>query len=303
MNAPAEIDSAWHPLADGNPPDWAGEWGHDRFGVFVGFTLGEVTQTLRWIPPGQFHMGSPESEDGRFDREGPQHWVSLERGYWLFDTPCTQALWERVMGENPSRFQTPKRPVERVSWDQAQAFIEAINSRVPGLGLSLPSEAQWEYACRAGTDTAIYTGGLEIKGDNNAPALDPIAWYGGNSGEGFDLDEGEDSSGWPEKQYPHKKAGTRKVALKEPNPWGLYDMLGNVWEWVEDDWHGDYNGAPGDGRPWTGDPGDRGAERVVRGGGWRLSARHVRAASRYRLQPDDRDDILGFRCARVQVQA
>jgi len=303
MNALAEIDSARHPLADGNPPGWASEWGHDRFGVFVGFMLGDVTQRLRWIPPGQFQMGSPESEDGRYDDEGPRRWVTLDRGYWLFDTPCTQALWEVVMGENSSRFKDPKRPVERVSWDQAQAFIEAINSRVPGLGLSLPSEAQWEYACRAGTDTAVYTGELEIKGENNAPALDPIAWYGGNSGEGFDLDDGADSSGWPDKQYPHKKAGTRKVALKEPNPWGLYDMLGNVWEWVEDDWHEDYNGAPGDGRPWTGDPGNRGAERVVRGGGWSYCARGVRAACRDRSLPGDRIGKLGFRCARVQVQA
>jgi formylglycine-generating enzyme required for sulfatase activity len=289
-------------------PGWADAIGRDGFGLWVDIAVERsggqpARQRLRWIPPGWFWMGSPESEQGRYDDEGPQHRVTLEQGYWLFDTPCTQALWSAVMGENSSRFQDPKRPVERVSWDQAQAFVEAINKRVPGLNLSLPSEAQWEYACRAGTDTAIYTGGLEIKGENNAPALDPIAWYGGNSGEGFDLDEGEDSSGWPDKQYPHKKAGTREVGLKAANPWGLYDMLGNVWEWVEDDWHEDYNGAPGDGGAWsgTGDPGDRGAGRVVRGGCWYYIARYVRAAYRGRYRPGDRDDILGFRCARVQA--
>jgi len=224
----------------------------------------------------------------------------LEQGFWLFDTPCTQALWEAVMGDNPSRFKTPDRPVEDFSWDGAQGFITAINRKIPGLGLSLPSEAQWEYACRAGTDTAIYSGDLEILGKHNAPALDPIAWYGGNSGKDFELDNGDGCSNWKERQYPqYKRAGSHPVALKQANAWGLYDMLGNVWEWVEDGWHADYQDAPGDGRAWTtGDPGDRGAERVVRGGGWLDGARGVRAAYRDRGQPDVRDDDLGFRCAR-----
>ena len=114
----------------------------------------------------------------------------------------------------------------------------------------LPSEAQWEYACRAGTETALYSGNLEILGERNAPALDPIAWYGGNSGVDFDLKDGHDSSDWSEKQYPHTRAGTRPVKLKRVNPWGLYDLLGNVWEWTQDPWHVSYQGAPANGSAW-----------------------------------------------------
>ncbi len=234
MNVLPIIDNAWHPLANGCPPDWASGWGQDRQGVFVEFTWLEVTQRLRWIPSGRFWMGSPESEPGRYSDEGPRHPVTLGQGFWLFDTPCTQALWETVMGNNPSRFQSPSRPMEQVSWDDVQGFLTQINARIPGLDLVLPSEAQWEYACRAGTETASYSGGLDILGERNAPALDPIAWYGGNSGVDIDLENGEDSSSWKEKQYPHKLAGTRPVKLKRANPWGLYDMLGNVWEWCHD---------------------------------------------------------------------
>ncbi|MBF0371645.1 MAG: formylglycine-generating enzyme family protein, partial [Magnetococcales bacterium] len=188
-------------------PSWADAMGRDRHGLWGEFVVGEARQKLRWIPPGRFTMGSPEDEPGRFDREGPRHEVVIGQGYWLFDTPCTQALWQAVMGENPSKFQTPDRPVEQVSWDDVQEFINRINERVSGLELTLPSESQWEYACRAGSTTALYSGAIEILGERNAPALDPIAWYGGNSGVDFDLDNGWDSSDWSEKQYPHEKAG------------------------------------------------------------------------------------------------
>lgn len=294
------IDTNCHPLAEGNPPRWASEWGQDREGVFVGFTVGEVAQRLRWIPPGRFLMGSADDEPGRLNYEGPRHEVTIARGYWLFDSPCTQAMWQAVMGNNPSRFHTPDRPVEQVSWDDVQTFLAAINTLVPGLDLVLPSEAQWEYACRAGTPTAIWTGGLEILGERNAPALDPIAWYGGNSGESFELNEGEDSSGWPEKQHPHTRAGTRPVGLKEPNPWGLYDMLGNVWEWCEDHWHESYEGALTDGSSWIASGGEAGADRVMRGGSWYDNARDVRSAVRYHYAPAARGGSLGFRGARVQ---
>ena len=203
------------------------------------------------------------------------------------------------MEKNPSRFQSPTRPVENVSWHDVQDFLARINARIPGLDLALPSEAQWEHACRAGTETAIYTGDLAILGENNAPALDPIAWYGGNSGVDFDLDDGHDSSGWPEKQYPHTKAGTRPVKLKRANPWGLYDLLGNVWEWCQDHWHERLREAL---RPTArlGLSGDAGADRVLRGGSWNNDARSVRAAYRYAYPPDDRNADIGFRCARVR---
>jgi len=298
VNAPSIIDTAWHPLATGCPPDWASGWGQDRYGVFVEFTLQEITQRLRWIPPGRFWMGSPEEEPGRHDNESPRHRVTFSQGFWLFDTPCTQALWEAVMGNNLSRFQSPTRPVEQVSWDDAQTFLSNINEQIPGLNLVLPSEAQWEYACRAGTETAIYTGDLEILGERNASALDPIAWYGGNSGVDFDLADGEDSSGWVGKQYPHTRAGTHPVKLKRTNPWGLYDMLGNVWEWCQDHWHNDYQNAPTDGSAW--EDLTLGANRVLRGGSWGNVAGNVRAAFRYQGGPDGHGPDIGFRCARVQ---
>ncbi len=286
-------------------PAWASAIGRDRYGLWTEIApdpaRGEpVTQRLRWIPPGRFRMGSPESEPGRWGDEGPQHTVIISHGYWLFETPCTQALWEAVMGDNPSRFKSPERPVEQVSWDDVQGFLGQIGERIPGLGLVLPSEAQWEYACRAGTETTLYSGDLAILGENNAPALDPIAWYGGNSGVDFDLDDGHDSSGWPEKQYSHQRAGTRPVGRKQPNPWGLYDTLGNVWEWTQDHWHGDYEDAPADGSAWE-DSALAGAKRVIRGGSWGNLARNVRAASRDQDPPGLRGDGLGFRCARDQA--
>jgi formylglycine-generating enzyme required for sulfatase activity len=291
-----------HPLEHGNPPAWASEWGQDREGVFVGFTVGGVTQLMRWIPPGRFLMGSPKGEPGRFNDEGPQHEVTIARGFWLADTPCTQALWQAVMGgDNPSEFKSPDRPVEHVSWDDVQEFLKRINGRVPGLELRLPSEAEWEYACRAGTATALYTGNIEILGERNAPALDPIAWYGGNSGVDFDLDNGVDSSGWNEKQYSHTRAGTRRVGLKTVNPWGLYDMLGNVWDWCADHWHDSYQGAPADGGAWVEATAEAGAYRVIRGGSWLVIARRVRSAYRSRFEPGYRGGGLGFRCARVQA--
>ncbi|WP_211101597.1 formylglycine-generating enzyme family protein [Niveispirillum sp. SYP-B3756] len=262
------------PLANGNPPDWASEWGQDEHGLFVGFTIAGVTQRMRWMAPGRFRMGSPADEPGRDDNEGPVHEVTISKGFWLFDTPCTQALWRSVMGNNPSRFQSPDRPVEQVSWNEAQGFITRINSMVPGLSLALPTEAQWEYACRAGTDTALYTGPIDIDGDGKATALDPIAWYDGNS-----------------------KGETHPVRVKAPNGWGLYDMLGNVLEWCADG-RRNYSSAP------LVDPigeTDNGANRSLRGGSWDYAARNARAAFRRWFHPDLRGGSIGFRC--VQGQA
>lgn len=290
-----------HPLADGNPPSWASGWGQDWYGVFVDFSLLDDTgrrvgQRMRWIPPGSFRMGSPEKETGRYEDEGPVHDVTISRGFWLFDTPCSQRLWKAVMGDNPSQFSDDERPVENVSWYDCQEFIQRLAGRIAGLDLMLPSEAQWEYACRAGKQTAIYAGDLVIYGKNNAPLLDDIAWYGGNSGVEFDLDHGHDSTEWPQKQFPHTRAGTRKVGRKTPNRWGLYDMLGNVREWCRD-------GR----REYTAEsvtdpegPTDEGAFRVLRGGCWFAHALHVRAASRFWAVPGYRAGLFGFRCARVQ---
>ena len=293
-------DTTRHPLVDGNPPPWAGGWGEDDYGAWVELLLEQqdsfVCQRLRWIPPGTFWMGSPADEPGRLDKEGPRHLLTLSKGYWLFDTPVTQALWQAVMGTTPSKFQSLDRPVEKVSWQDCQEFLKQINSRIPGLELGLPSEAQWEYACRGGTDEALYSGGFEILGDGNAPALDAIAWYGGNSGVDFELEKGYDITYLENRQYDLNPSGTHPVGLKQPNAWGLYDMLGNVWEWCEDgqrQYSADLVSDPmGSLEP--------GAVRVIRGGSWLSRARICRCAYRDWSPPGDRVGSLGFRCARVQ---
>ncbi|MCB9759501.1 MAG: formylglycine-generating enzyme family protein [Alphaproteobacteria bacterium] len=266
--------------------------GQDEFGLWEAVDIAGVPHRFRWIPPGVFLMGSPDDEPGRWTDEGPQHTVLITRGFWLGETPVTQAQWQAVMGDNPSRFKSPERPVETVSWQDAQSFCEQLSS----LYARLPSEAEWEYACRAGTSSAMWRGRLEILGQRNAPGLDEIAWYGGNSGVGFELEQGADSSGWPEKQYDHKIAGTREVATRAPNPWGLYDMLGNVHEWCLDansQLEGSYS------EPMRTDPVvTSGSLRVFRGGSWFNVARRVRAAFRYAYHPSVRDDYLGFRLAR-----
>lgn len=296
------IDTGWHPLVEGIPPGWASGWGRDRHGLFAELTVevpGDwrgVVQRLRWIPPGQFRMGSPEDEPERYNQESPLIEISLVHGFWLFDAPVTQALWQAVMGDNPSEYKSAQRPVETVSWDDAQRFIAAMNTRFAGLDLRLPSEAEWEYTCRAETTTATYAGPLEIVGTNNAPVLDAIAWYGGNCGRNWDLENGFDISVFPDKQYDDQKGGTRPVKGKHPNSWGLYDMLGIIWEWCADVWSESHEGANIRGHPrQAGSQQD--ASRVIRGGSWRNAARVVRAASRYGLDAGSRSIILGFRCA------
>ncbi|MBF0263160.1 MAG: formylglycine-generating enzyme family protein [Magnetococcales bacterium] len=288
-------------------PAWADAIGRDPHGLWASFTIegkksGPITQKLRWIPPGRFLMGSPEDEPGRFADEGPQHEVTFQTGFWLADTPCTQDLWYAVMGNNPSRFKSPKRPVEQVDFGMVQTFFQVVEKLSPGLNLRLPSEAQWEYACRANTTTAIYTGELKIFGEHNAPALDLIAWYGGNSGKDYDLEEGVDSSGWLEKQYLFSRSGTQDVGQKNPNTFGLYDMLGNVSEWCLDHKHGSYHGAPANGQVWL-DQDDTWLEqiekkRMLRGASWIALPNMVRSACRFGRHTWYKKDSLGFRCAR-----
>ena len=286
------------PLSERDSPTWAKSWGQDSFGLYAGFRLGEVEHRFRWIPPGQFMMGSPDDEAGRQDWEGPRHAVRISQGFWLGEVPCTQELWQAVTGENPSRFKSPSRPVEEVSWEDCQSFLQGLNQRIAGLEARLPTEAEWEYACRAGTAASTYAGELEILGLCNGPVLDEIAWYTGNSGVDFDLDEGEDSSDWAEKQYAHEVAGLREVKGKRANPWGLFDMLGNVREWCEDCW--DF-GTSYPGSELRTDPiGQVGPHRVLRGGSWFTFARGVRAAVRGGGLPDNGIGSVGFRIAHSQ---
>ena len=137
------------------PEAWASDWGEDEYGLWMAFTYKGIKQTFRWIEPGTFLMGSTEDEPERFDNE-LLHPVTLTQGFWLADSTVTQALWGAVMGDTPSDFKGENRPVENVSWDDAQRFIQKVNNMKPELQLCLPTEAQWEYACRAGTTTPFF---------------------------------------------------------------------------------------------------------------------------------------------------
>jgi sulfatase modifying factor 1 len=248
--APDRPEGLWQP--EHNPWPWAAEIGVDRFGLWArlevrGRGQGKVSaaQRLRWIPPGRFLMGSPEDEpDHQADER--LHPVTLTRGYWLGDTAVSQALWRAVTGQNPSHFQGDDLPVETVSWEDCQGFLARLAELAPGLLPALPTEAQWEHACRAGTRTPFSFG----------ERLDPeLANYDGNY----------PYNGAPKGLYRQK---TLAVQHFEPNPWGLYQMHGNVWEWCAD-WLGAYPDGPAQ------DPvgAEQGRGRVLRGGSWYFGGR------------------------------
>ena len=225
----------------------------DNPGVLVNWLGMEFT----YIPAGTFMMGSPEIEPGR-DTDETQHKVRLTRGFYLQTTEVTQGQWKAVMsGVNPSSFNTcgDDCPVETVSWDDVQVFLFWLNfwSAVFGEGTPyrLPTEAECEYAARAGSTTAFANGGITVDGYGCSPVdpnLDLMGWYCGNAG-----------------------SATHPVARKKPNSWGLYDMHGNVWEWVQD-WSGVY--PSGSVTDPTGP--STGSSRVARGGGWSNGARYCR---------------------------
>jgi len=256
------------------PEPWASAWGEDRFGLWMTLIYQNAKQTFRWIEPGAFMMGSPETELGRYDRE-TQHEVTLTQGYWLADSACTQALWLAVTGDNPSRFKDDaNNPVEQISWNDADKFIHQINQSVIGLDARLPTEAEWEYACRAGTATPFSLGENmtpdQVNYDGNYP------YAGGAKGL------------YREKTVPVKSL--------PPNPWGLHEMHGNVWEWCQDRF------AAFDAMPQTDPLGpETGADRVLRGGSWLYHGRYVRSAHRGRLEPDGRGSNFGFRLALGQT--
>ncbi|PID73938.1 MAG: hypothetical protein CSB33_01135 [Desulfobacterales bacterium] len=222
-----------------------------------------------WIPPGEFLMGSPEDEPGRDDDE-QQHRVTISKGFYMGKFPVTQAEWKRVMGGPPPElfFENcgDDCPVENVSWEDVQEFIKKLNQQSSEIRFRLPTEAEWEYACRAGTTTAFYNGGI-TEPDGADPNLDQIGWYDENS-----------------------KDETHPVGQKKPNAWGLHDMSGNVWEWCQD-WYGDYP----DGAVVDPEGAGTGSDRVVRGGGWDDSAWGCRSAYRDNGSPSDQYDDGGFR--------
>lgn len=220
-----------------------------------------------WCPPGSFLMGRAPGEAGSNAWESPRHTVTFAQGFWISKYEITQMQWQAIMGDNPSEeggWRNGNRPVEQVSWEDAQAFVATINALRPGDNYALPSEAQWEYACRAGTGTRFYWGE-----DADAALMPNYAWVPANGGD-----------------------TTHDVGQKLPNAWGIHDMAGNVWEWVEDYPHADYVGAPTDGSAWLTDPGS--ANRILRGGSF-YNDEGCRSAYRGSNAPESRYADYGFR--------
>jgi sulfatase modifying factor 1 len=255
------------------PAVWATVWGEDNYGLWQAFELNGVKQIMRWIPAGSFMMGSPKAELERYDDE-TQHPVTLTEGYWLADTACTQSLWQAVMDDNPSDFKGDELPVEQVSYKDCQTFIEKANAVLDGqLILNLPTEAQWEYACRAGTTTAFSFGSSLSPDQANYDGNDPYT----------NVDKGK-----------FRKTTVEVTAFK-PNPWGLFNMHGNVWEWCND-YYGDY--SIGEATDPTGPV--SGSSRVFRGGCWGDDVSYLRAAYRYHFHSGSRGHSLGFRLSSHQ---
>jgi formylglycine-generating enzyme required for sulfatase activity len=208
--------------------------------------------TYVWIPPGNFQMGCSPGDSECIPWETPAHTVTITRGFWIGQTEVTQAAYQRVMGTNPSHFHGDGLPVESVTWDEAQSYCRTV-------GMRLPTEAEWEYAARAGSKASRY-------GD-----LDAVAWYRGNSG-----------------------AQTHEVGQKEANAWGLYDMLGNAWEWVADWYDGSYYSQSASQDPQG--P-SSGTQRVLRGGSWNSNPSICRVSGRFSYPPGGRGSgDGGFRC-------
>jgi formylglycine-generating enzyme required for sulfatase activity len=241
------------------------------------------------IPPGRFWMGATDADKKYliqervtewYKEESPRHEVTIKEGFWMGKYPVTQEQWLKVMGKNPSYFnegqvgqEWRKHPVENVSWDDAQEFMRKLNilvetgRRSVSTGVfRLPSEAEWEYTCRAGTETIFYFG-------DDVERLSDYAWYSENS--------------------RHK---THPVGQLQPNAYGLYDMLGNVWEWCADLWHDSYQGASADGSVWAE---SGGSVRVLRGGSWDNEPRGVRSANRLDRALAGRRGDIGFRLVRT----
>ncbi|WP_321416501.1 SUMF1/EgtB/PvdO family nonheme iron enzyme [uncultured Methanomethylovorans sp.] len=213
------------------------------------------------IHAGEFHMGSNENS-----YEEPVHKVKISKPFYLSKYLVTQKEWKAVMGTDPSYFKGDNNPVENFSWNDVQEFVKKLNAKEGTNKYRLPSEAEWEYACRAGTTTSYSFGDIESK-------LRDYAWYDNNSG-----------------------GNTHPVGQKKPNPWGLYDMHGNVLEWCQDKYHANYKDAPTDGSVWKD---GSGSSRISRGGSWFDIASYCRSANRLSRDPDSSSIFLGFRLLRT----
>jgi len=229
---------------------------------------GGVKMELILIPAGEFLMGSPDSDKDAMPSEKPQHRVRITKPFYLAKFLVTQEQWAAVMGKNPSYFKNPKNPVENVNWDDCQKFLGKLSVKTgwPKSKFALPTEAQWEYACRAGSATRYHFGDAESK-------FGEYAWCRANSG-----------------------GKTHPVGEKKPNAWGLYDMHGNVWEWCQDWYDGGYYTHSKKDDP-TGPA--IGSIRAFRGGGWAYAAAGCQSASRFHSVPGARSFYVGLRVAFV----
>ena len=241
---------------------------HSGDGTLVSFTVKGVTFKMVKVAGGTFTMGATAEQEFAYDDERPAHQVTLTDDYYIGQTQVTQALWTAVMGSNPSNFTGDNLPVEKVSWDDCQSFIEKLNSllsnELDGMRFALPTEAQWEFAARGGKQSK----GYKYAGSNN---IDDVAWYG-------------DARGY-----------THPVAQKQPNELGLYDMSGNVYEWCQD-WFGGYSS-----NAQTNPQGPKdGEKRVIRGGSWHIYAERCRVSNRYDSASGHRYDSIGFRLCLIR---
>ena len=284
---------------DGNwGPGWGAVTGKSKFDAFTNIeshrgyfvyvkTIGEnmnegnVTQdeftnsigmTFKLIKAGTFMMGSPSNESGRGSDE-KQHNVTLTKGFYMQTTEITQGQWEAIMGTNPSNFSScgVNCPVEKISWNDVQDFIEKLNTKEGTTKYRLPTEAEWEYSARAGSQTAFANGGIQEINCELDPNLNAMGWYCGNA-----------------------NGKTHPVAQKQANNWGLYDMHGNVNEWCQD-WYDTYPSSD------VVDPvgSSSGSIRVIRGGGWGSGAQYCRSANRLSSSPGNRSSSLGARLLRT----
>ncbi|HOF05263.1 MAG TPA: formylglycine-generating enzyme family protein [Syntrophales bacterium] len=252
--------------------------------------------TFVWIPPGDFMMGAAGQETGRGGDE-PRHQVTVTRPFYMQNREVTQGQWERVMGSNPSRFQScgSECPVEQVSWHDVQEFIRRLNAGEGKEVYRLPTEAEWEYAARGADRNDPGGGFLYLTGsDDRSPFLEGAAWYKGNSCvAAADARWLNDADRYFDGAQYAPECGPQPGGRKRPNSWGLYDMLGNVWEWVQD-WHGPYPTGPV--VDPAGPPG--GDIRVYRGGSWMSSPGYCLPSVRGGAEPGMRDLAVGFRLVR-----
>lgn len=224
----------------------------------LSFTVGNVSFKMIRIEHGTFMMGATPEMDCPNDNEKPVHEVTISKDYYMGETQVTQELWQVVMGNNPSYFKGNNNPVEKISWNDCQEFIKKLNA-LTGKQFRLPTEAEWEYAARGG-NKSLHT---QYSGSDD---IDSVAWYDGK---------------------------THLVAKKSPNELGLYDMSGNVWEWCNDRYEGDYYAKS----PSVDPQGPSAGFRVLRGGGWRFSQWDCRSSTRGRVIPECGHNLCGVRLA------